>query len=45
MFVNIVNTKIKACNALKLFVDAVDTGMAFTQHCIQSVDPQLKMYK
>ena len=37
-FVNTVNMKIKACNALNsMFVDTVDNGIvAFTQHCIQS---------
>ena len=38
LFVNTVNMKIKACNALNsMFVDTVDNGIvAFTQHCIQS---------
>ena len=37
LFVNTVDMKIKACNALNaMFVDTVDTGVALTQHCIQS---------
>ena len=38
LFVNIVDMKIKACNALNvMFVNTVDTGVCgFTQHCIQS---------
>ena len=37
LFVDTVNTKIKACNTLNaIFVETVDTGVALTQHYIQS---------